>query len=119
MVHVVSMLEVPILLGSTSFQSKEVKGAQYSLVLLLSRFDGRFSNFPETKVVAGGSEEIGGFTIGLEHELCGWVRVVEGKGRLGSEGKPVWIEGDYVHPVTVVLEETAESDALVVDIHGG
>ena len=36
-VQVVSILEVPILLGSTSFQSKEVNGAQNSLVLLLLR----------------------------------------------------------------------------------
>ena len=30
MVHVVSMLDVPIIVGSVSFQSKEVSGAQYS-----------------------------------------------------------------------------------------
>ena len=33
MVHVVSMLEVPSLLGSVSFQSKDVSGAQNSLFL--------------------------------------------------------------------------------------
>lgn len=33
MVQVVSMLEVPSLFGSVSFQSKEVKGAQNSLFL--------------------------------------------------------------------------------------
>jgi hypothetical protein len=30
MVQVVSMLEVPIMVGSVSFQSNDVKGAQYS-----------------------------------------------------------------------------------------
>ena len=33
MVHVVSMLDVPSLFGSVSFQSNEVKGAQNSLFL--------------------------------------------------------------------------------------
>lgn len=33
MVHVVSMLDVPSLFGSVSFQSKDVKGAQNSLFL--------------------------------------------------------------------------------------
>ena len=33
MVQVVSMLEVPSLLGSVSFQSKDVRGAQNSLFL--------------------------------------------------------------------------------------
>ncbi len=33
MVHVVSMLDVPSLLGSVSFQSKAVRGAQNSLFL--------------------------------------------------------------------------------------
>ena len=37
MVQVVSMEEVPRMLGSTSFQSKEVKGAQKSEFLLLFR----------------------------------------------------------------------------------
>lgn len=32
-VQVVSMLDVPSLLGSVSFQSNDVKGAQYSLFL--------------------------------------------------------------------------------------
>ncbi len=35
MVHVVSIDEVPTNEGSDSFQSNEVKGAQYSLFLLL------------------------------------------------------------------------------------
>ncbi len=33
MVHVVSMLDVPIIVGSVSFQSNDVNGAQYSLPL--------------------------------------------------------------------------------------
>jgi hypothetical protein len=33
MVHVVSMLDVPIIVGSVSFQSNDVSGAQYSLLL--------------------------------------------------------------------------------------
>jgi len=37
MVQVVSMEEVPIRDGSVEFQSKDVKGAQYSEFLLLSR----------------------------------------------------------------------------------
>jgi hypothetical protein len=32
MVHVVSTEHVPIRVGSTSFQSNEVKGAQYSVI---------------------------------------------------------------------------------------
>ena len=36
MVHVVSTLEVPIMLGSTSFQSNDVNGAQNSLFLFLN-----------------------------------------------------------------------------------
>ena len=36
MVQVVSMLEVPSLLGSVSFQSKDVSGAQNSLFLFCS-----------------------------------------------------------------------------------
>ncbi|CAL1407765.1 unnamed protein product [Linum trigynum] len=38
-VQVVSMLEVSIQLGSISFQSKDVRGVQNSLVLLLLRTD--------------------------------------------------------------------------------
>lgn len=34
MVHVVSMDEVAIIVESTSFQSNDVRGAQYSLLLL-------------------------------------------------------------------------------------
>ena len=37
MVHVVSMLDVPKMFGSTEFQSIAVRGAQYSLFLLLLR----------------------------------------------------------------------------------
>ena len=39
MVHVVSMLDVPSLLGSVSFQSKAVKGAQNSLFLFCNTQD--------------------------------------------------------------------------------
>uniref|UniRef100_A0A6B0UEZ4 Putative secreted protein n=1 Tax=Ixodes ricinus TaxID=34613 RepID=A0A6B0UEZ4_IXORI len=45
MVQVVSMLEVPRRLGSTSFQSKEVRGAQKSeFLLLFSRHSSRVSS---------------------------------------------------------------------------
>jgi len=37
MVQVVSMLDVPIKLGSTSFQSKDVKGAQKSEFLFCGK----------------------------------------------------------------------------------
>ena len=37
MVHVVSILEVPIIRGSASFQSKDVRGAQNSLVLFCAK----------------------------------------------------------------------------------
>jgi len=39
MVHVVSILDVPSLLGSVSFQSKAVKGAQNSLFLFCNIHD--------------------------------------------------------------------------------
>lgn len=47
MVQVVSMEEVPSRLGSTSFQSKEVSGAQKSeFLLLLRRHSSRVSGSP-------------------------------------------------------------------------
>ena len=52
---------------------------------------GRVADLPEAEVVAGGGEEIdggvaeeGGRGGGVEHELRGRVRVVEGECRVGS-----------------------------------
>jgi len=45
-VQVVSILDVPMMVGSSSFQSKEVSGAQYSLFLLLFSSDTIFGSAP-------------------------------------------------------------------------
>ncbi|KAK8495098.1 hypothetical protein V6N13_038729 [Hibiscus sabdariffa] len=77
--------EVPILLGSKSFQSKEGKGAQNSLILLLLRTE-------------RGSIE--------DSQTSQRRRVVKGKGWVGFDGN-----------VSGSSDETAESDALMVEIH--
>lgn len=64
---------------------RSAKLAGFAVVEEGNWFNGIFTDFPETEVVAGGGEEVGGGFMkggiggGMEHEFGGWVRVIEGK----------------------------------------
>lgn len=45
--------------------------------------------------------------------------MVKGKGWVSFDGKGIGVEGDYVDSVSVVFDETADGDALVVEIIDG
>lgn len=78
-------------------------------------FDGGVPDFPETEVVAGGGEDVEGLVEGgrVEHELGGRVRVVEGEGRLGIQGKGFRVEGQHVHAIGELFDEASHGDAVV------
>ena len=72
---------------------------------------------PEAEIVAGGGQDVGGVAergegIGIEHELGGWVGVVEGERRMRLNGEGIWIKRHNVDTVGALFDEATKGYAI-------